>query len=1444
MSPQSIESIRNERLNGYKAVPRDIIEHYKAEDVVRRSYAGENKFLFELLQNAEDAMSEMGKSGKVKVYLSKEKIIIANEGKPFSFEGLNAICCQNISPKSKKGFIGNKGIGFKSVLNLTDSPSIFSGEFNVNWCREKTKTFLQQNMDQNIKNPFTSEGIPLMRLPFECQAKGLSLDFKKEGYSTIIELPLKEEIDLQNIIKQVENFDEKSLVFLLYVEEIVFCGLVDKKIELIRGLEKTIVEKKTKKEIYIKCNESEIIYDVFRQRIGEQELLSDDPNAQGFVEVALAFSQNKDTNSKIYNFFPTKEYSPYPFLIHGTFLLDEGRKYFREDNTSYHKVLYENLSSLFCEICIPNLVRERNWKILELLDSQKEFQEGSVSYEIQELFKDRIKETKFLPRLGSKSLSKPTEVKLQKLSLGKILETQEKPVSGGYILPEDWQEAENKYNVLELYGAKNLMDKEFFVLIENLIPKSLNKSMLILEKTIEIINEKYGKEKEKYLSLTKKLPIWWVHNSPKPISIEECGVILTKKPTVKLPIWLSVKVIESNFLKIIEESRNYEEQIKNFELYKEYIIRPTEKNILNKVLLPFLEKNEDPYLWYENGLDILKLTFYLMSKELLEKKHKHFIWDDRDRSRVAKAIQVPVEGGQWMPAWKVYASKSYGCIIDFENNFRDIADRGILDLPDIFSGKDEQHIHNFFEYIGVSFILKIIPTEHTGKKERYFCDLGNPFPDYVLSYEDWRKYIDYLWDENNYDHSPRYKDWQVVENYAIDGFPEIIDMKNLKSFLDYFFEIMSELSSWSMSYKGKWSYLNTASNLKYFSSEPMLIWQIKNVAWLNLKEKPLFFKEQELFFTRDVFIKEKLPSYMSKVFPIVDIAKLYKDANKAREMLIFCTKELCMKEELKNYSIDNWKNWLDSLSNIENQVPTEELLKISLFLYKEFISTQFDNSLEWPIKGIKLPALNYKKELVFVDKESIWMIDSQAYDIFRDYIQKDLEKNIFILELEKAENIKDRLEIDLVSENIIFELNSDYYTNKNETKEANSLIKNRKFAFDAIANDLGGGYKKKLNEFFSKYLSKIQVVNHLKVQLRFRNNVIFDDVTQDFYFHDTQFFVNGGKDWKENLSLGIGKFIGKMTDSRIKDVIKEETEESLKSKLRIYGLFITNDIEEEENLIISKENIETETIPSSPRYLEKIGRTEKQAARQFVNINNPEPDNDIHPDNQALSEDLNFLNQEPTTSEQKSPVESNKNNSNRKIITDPFIKEAGFLKKTNTEELSIDIAKILEPYISPSNLSHNGLKNNLLPKRTDGASNNKSKNELINSFNFVNSIVNESEEHKNLKNHIKNNPDLLTSSEILSVKEEHTLITKDRIDVFIETKDTIFIVEVKTASFTECFAGIFQLIKYKKIMETMQILLNKTKIVKSVLVSSRFPAQIKDYCSKLEIEPFEIDLSK
>lgn len=195
-----------------------IDEQFTAErNVVEGGY--NTKQLNELLQNAADALGNDG--GRVEVVLTDTHLYCANQGAPFQGRGIQGILMLNNSAKSDEN-IGRYGLGFKSVLALTEAPEIFSRTVSFRCNRDLLVNALAERSVQADR-----ASVPVMRAaepvnPAEYAAADSVLAELMDWAVTVIRLPFSRPLrDLKWISQEMENFPGEFLLFSEKVEQLV-----------------------------------------------------------------------------------------------------------------------------------------------------------------------------------------------------------------------------------------------------------------------------------------------------------------------------------------------------------------------------------------------------------------------------------------------------------------------------------------------------------------------------------------------------------------------------------------------------------------------------------------------------------------------------------------------------------------------------------------------------------------------------------------------------------------------------------------------------------------------------------------------------------------------------------------------------------------------------------------------------------------------------------------------------------------------------------------------------------------------------------------------------------------------------------------------------------------------------------------------------------------------
>ena len=257
-------------------------------------YDGLTHFIFEILQNAEDALKKRGEregQRSVNFSLDAKSLNISHFGKPFDEADVRSICGIADSTKELTD-IGRFGIGFKSVYAFTDTPEIHSGEEHF-------------AIDSYVW-PRSVEAKNL--LPGETQ---ICIPFRDAKPSA------KEEV-----LEGLKGLESSSLLFLQEIEEIAWSVDDTPAGHYIRSSVATPVNGARKVQIIGQDD----IYEEWL--VFSREVFNESQN-MGYVEVAFALntdladgkisSVKSVTESPLVAFFPTILSTHLDFLVQGPY---------------------------------------------------------------------------------------------------------------------------------------------------------------------------------------------------------------------------------------------------------------------------------------------------------------------------------------------------------------------------------------------------------------------------------------------------------------------------------------------------------------------------------------------------------------------------------------------------------------------------------------------------------------------------------------------------------------------------------------------------------------------------------------------------------------------------------------------------------------------------------------------------------------------------------------------------------------------------------------------------------------------------------------------------------------------------------------------------------------------------------------------------------------------
>lgn len=362
----------------YDKIRKDNIRKYGEDErhlaIFGRLYTDRSHFVFELLQNAEDAGAT-----KILFCLFDDRLEVTHNGRRFNEQDVRGVCGVGEGTKTEDlTKIGKIGIGFKSVYAYTNSPEVHSdGEaFKIeHYVRPYAVS------PKPIGNSWTT----LFLFPFNIPT-------------------ISTEIACKEIGRRLENLNARTLLFLRNIEEIEYrlpnlINGVYLRDEVSRGSGRkvrVIGQKNGKDE-----DENWLIF----------ERLVSTPEKNGKVRVEVSFkleNENREgikverivkvNESPLIVYFPTEKYTKLGFLIQGPYRTTPPRDNIPIDD-KWNETLLRETSILITDV-LP-MIKELGLLTVSCLEALPirtvDFPSTSMFFPIAEIVKKIMSEGELLP---------------------------------------------------------------------------------------------------------------------------------------------------------------------------------------------------------------------------------------------------------------------------------------------------------------------------------------------------------------------------------------------------------------------------------------------------------------------------------------------------------------------------------------------------------------------------------------------------------------------------------------------------------------------------------------------------------------------------------------------------------------------------------------------------------------------------------------------------------------------------------------------------------------------------------------------------------------------------------------------------------------------------------------------------------------------------------------
>ena len=205
-----VEAESRKTLEAYRKQPLRVTEDANQEyDTAHGGYA--HRQLYELVQNSADALAltHPGTGQSILIRLTHRFLYCADDGKPIDEEGVKGLMFAHMSSKRGTHEIGRFGMGFKSVLGVTDTPEFYS--------RSGAMRFDRASAAEQIQQFLRVERYPALRLPVPIDsdaeaAHDTDLRELMSWATNVVRLPLRAD-GFDDLEAQIREFPPAFLLF-------------------------------------------------------------------------------------------------------------------------------------------------------------------------------------------------------------------------------------------------------------------------------------------------------------------------------------------------------------------------------------------------------------------------------------------------------------------------------------------------------------------------------------------------------------------------------------------------------------------------------------------------------------------------------------------------------------------------------------------------------------------------------------------------------------------------------------------------------------------------------------------------------------------------------------------------------------------------------------------------------------------------------------------------------------------------------------------------------------------------------------------------------------------------------------------------------------------------------------------------------------------------------
>lgn len=322
--------------------------HHAVDHLSEGLYSKDVHFVLELIQNAEDNQYAPGVRPEITFQLLAEDptgtpgaqgaLLIVNNERGLRPEDVNALCAVGQSTKTKRqGYIGEKGIGFKSVFRVTRRPHLFSADYQFYFDREEDPA-----AKLGYIVPYWVKEVPQV--------------LAEHRDKTCILLPL-EAGQWEPVAKNLKHIAPETILFLSRIEALDVELPGQPPLQL-------VVDKSEAPLVELLDQQGLAVYWVHHCEVSRPpDIVEEKRNGIDIriVSVAFPLETARKPAYSVFAYLPTEVQSGLPFLVNADFILTTSREAILVDRP-WNRWLRDEIAPCFVEGFV-HLVHDKNYRL-------------------------------------------------------------------------------------------------------------------------------------------------------------------------------------------------------------------------------------------------------------------------------------------------------------------------------------------------------------------------------------------------------------------------------------------------------------------------------------------------------------------------------------------------------------------------------------------------------------------------------------------------------------------------------------------------------------------------------------------------------------------------------------------------------------------------------------------------------------------------------------------------------------------------------------------------------------------------------------------------------------------------------------------------------------------------------------------------------------------------